>query len=759
LISKFPVRDPQALIASMTSGLIIGILEVALAISFAALIFSGPLSPFLSNGIGHALAGAILSGTIITLFTSWPGFVGGNQEGPAAVMALMAVVISELMPVSGTAEETYITIAVTIAITTTVTGLLLLAMGYFRMGSLARFLPYPVVGGFLAGTGWLLIVGAVGLMADMPSELWQLPAIFEPGEVLRWLPGMLLGVVLLLISRRSDHYLVLPSVLVISTILFFFVAWASGISFAELSANNWLLGPFAGEGLWRPITPAMLSDVYWPAVARQAAGIATIVLVTTIGLLLNAGGVELAVNAESHSGDIDLDNELRVCGIANSLAGLVAGFICFQQLSFSVLNYKIGANNRLTGLIAAAICLVVLLIGGSLLSLFPKMIIGALLFYLGLSFLADWVIDGWFELPHVDYAIVIAILLVTALVGFLEAVGVGLLLALVLFVVSYSRIDVVRHALSGATFHSRVVRPLHEEELLLQYGETFFILQLRGFIFFGTADSLFKRVRERMHADHLPRLKAVVFDFEQVSGLDSTAMLSFMKVKAAAQAHGFVLVLCGANKRVHEQLGIGGLAEDKQLIFYFDGVDRGVAWCEERVLAHTAAEGALEAVTAETPEELLTLNLVKMLQDAQEYHLVGEALYVTVQEMIGYFERLDVSAGTVIMSQGEAADKLCFLATGSVTARLTMVDGKVVRLETVSGVGRLIGEIGFFLGRKRTADVLAEVPTVLFCLAQEGLARMQEEVPLAAVLLQRLVANILAERVRRVTKMVKALEE
>ena len=755
LILQFPIRNPQELIASLTSGLIIGILEVALAISFAALIFSGPLSPFLSNGIGHALAGAILSGTIIALFTSWPGFVGGNQEGPAAIMALMAVMISELMPASATAEATYVTIAVTIAITTTVTGLLLLAMGYFRLGSLARFLPYPVVGGFLAGTGWLLIVGAVGLMADMPSELWQLPAVFEPGEVLRWLPGVLLGVALLLISRRSDHYLMLPSMLVGSTILFFFVAWAGGISFAELSANGWLLGPFAGEGLWQPVTPAALSGVYWPAVTRQAAGIATTVLVTTIGLLLNAGGVELAVKS-----DIDLDKELRVCGIANSLAGLLAGFICFQQLSFSALNYKIGANNRLTGLIAAALCLVVLFLGASLLGLFPKLVIGALLFYLGLSFLADWVIDGWFELPSVDYAIVIAILLVTALVGFLEAVGVGLLLAVILFVVSYSRIDVVRHALSGATFHSRVVRPLHEEQLLLQYGETFFILQLRGFIFFGTADSLFERVRTRMRADHdWPRLKAVVFDFEQVSGLDSTAMLSFMKVKAAAQAHGFVLVLCGANKRVHEQLCKGGLAEDEQLIFCFDSVDRGVAWCEERVLAHVSAEMTLEAVTTETPETLLTLELVKMLQNAQEYHRPGEALHTAVQEMIGYFERLDVDAGTVIMSRGETADRLCFLAMGSVTARLTMANGRVIRLETVSGAGRIIGEIGFFLGGQRTADVLAEEPTVLFCLAQEELARMRREAPLAAVLLQRLVANILAERVRRVTKMVRALEE
>jgi SulP family sulfate permease len=751
---QFAIRSAQSLIASLTSGLIIGILEVALAISFAALIFSGPLSQFLSNGIGYALAGAIISGTIIALFTSWPGFVGGNQEGPAAIVALMAATISELMPISGTAEETFITIVVTIAITTSVTGVLLLAMGYFRLGSLARFLPYPVVGGFLAGTGWLLIVGAIGLMANLPSEFWQLPAIFGSGELVRWLPGVLLGIALLIISRRTDHYLVLPAILVLSTILFFAAARVGDLSFAELSANSWLLGPFAEEGLWQPIMPAELSAVYWPAIMRQAAGIATVVLVTTIGLLLNAGGVELAVKT-----DIDLDKEMRVCGIANGLAGLVAGFICFQQLSFSALNYKIGANNRLTGLIAAALCLVVLIMGASLLGIFPKMVIGGLLFYLGLSFLADWVIDGWTKLPHVDYAIVITILLVTALVGFLEAVGVGLLLAVVLFVVNYSRIDVVRHALSGATYHSRVVRTLQEEQLLLKNGEAFFILQLQGFIFFGSADSLFKRVRKRMHADNLPRLTAVVFDFQQVSGLDSTAMLSFNKLKVSAQTREFALVLCGANKRVHKQLEKGGLAEDGECVFCFESVDRGVAWCEKGVLSRLSAEEALEDITADTPEVLLTLHLVKMLQDSQETHLPAKSLYAIVREMIGYFERWDIDSGTVFMSRGEAADTLCFLATGSVTARLTLADDRVIYLETVSGAGRIIGEIGFFLGGRRTADVLAEEPTILFCLGQEELARMHEEVPLAAALLQRLVVHILAERVRRVTKTVKALEE
>jgi SulP family sulfate permease len=714
--------------------------------------------PFVSYGVGYALVGAIISLTFVTLFTSWPGFIGGNQDAPAAILALMAGAIMGLMPASATAEETFFTVIVTIALTTLVTGLALWGTGYFHLGNLARFLPYPVVGGFLAGTGWLLVTGAVGLMADLPADLQGLLALFQADVIIRWLPGVLLAVAIFFISSRVDHYLVLPVLLLLSMLLFFAIAWASGLSMADLGEGGWLLGPFEGEGLWRPITPAMLSAVYWPAVVSQAAGMAAIVLISTVGLLLNAGGVELAVNAEFHSGDVDLDKELRTAGAANVLAGLAAGMVGFHQLSLSILNFKIGANNRLTGLIAAAVCLLALLAGASLLGIFPKVIVGALLFLLGLSLLVDWVVKGWSKLPRVDYAIVLTILLVTAVVGFLEAVALGLLMAVILFVVGYSRVDVVHHELSGASFHSRVVRSPQEEGLLLAHGEGIYILQLRGFVFFGTADSLFRRVRSRLRDPNRPRLRALVFDFEQVSGLDSTAMISLNKIKSAARRQGFALVLCGAHGRGQKQLEMAGLVEDGEWLFCFDNVDLGVAWCEDVLLADLTAEAGWEAVAAETPQDLLALVFVDTLRAAGDFLLPGEELESAVSSMLSYFEKREVDAGALIMGQGERADSLCFLASGKVTVRLVTAAGSTLRLETVGGAGRVIGEIGFFLGGERTADVVAEEPSLLFCLSKDGLAHMQEEAPRAAAILHRLVANILAERVRRLTRTVKALE-
>lgn len=744
-------QNPKTIIPSLTSGMVIGMLEVVLAIAFGALIYGGPLAPYLPLGAGYALAGAIISGTVIALLTSWRGFVGGNQDVPAAIMALMSASIIGLMPPEAAPEATFATVAAAVALTTLMTGLFFLSTGFFRLGGLARFLPYPVVGGFLAGTGWLLVTGALGLMADLPANLAQLPALFQSEILPRWLPGVLLAVVIMFVLERSSHFLILPGMLLLSFLLYFLFAWANGFTPAELSAGGWLLGPFTAEGMWRPLTLDMLAAVYWPAVLAQAAAVAAVALISTVSLLLNAAGVELAVDS-----DVDLDQELRVAGLANTVGSLAGTMASYQQLSFSVLNQKLGSNTRLTGLIAAGVCLLALLAGPSLLALLPRIIIGALLFLLGLSFLVEWLVEGWSRMPRVDYAIVLTILAATILVGFLQAVALGLLLAVILFVVGYSQVNVVRHEMSGATLHSRVVRSRDEEQLLKQEGQAVFILQLQGFIFFGTADSLYNRVRRRLDDRNLLPTSAVILDFTQITGIDSTAVISFGKLKTVATTHSFELLICGANRRVHAQLEQGGLGEAEEPIVYFDSVDQGLAHCEQRLLARVSGNEA--PPETEDNASLFVLQIARILRSGGRGGNSDEAEQEKlIALMFPFFEELPVESGTLFIEQGQPAESLYVLLRGQVTAQLPRASGGAIRLETM-GSGRVIGEIGFYLGSERTAEVVADEPSTLLRLTRENMARMEREAPQSAALLHRLMVQLLGERVVHLTSTVRALE-
>src|SRR5262249_14790542 len=155
----------------------------------------------------------------------------------------------------------------------------------------------------------------------------------------------------------------------------------------------------------------------------------------------------------------------------------------------------LGSRSRWTGLFAAALCGVALFVGPAPMSYLPRFVLGGLLLFLGLGFLVEWLYDAWFKLPMSDYAVVLLILGVIGAVGYLEGVGFGVLAAVFLFIHNYSRIGVITHALTGAERQSNVDRPLSDQRLLREQGRQVYVLELQGFIFFGTANSLLNDIR------------------------------------------------------------------------------------------------------------------------------------------------------------------------------------------------------------------------------------------------------------------------
>lgn len=728
-LSSVTSLHPSHLLPTATIGFVIGLLEVTLTLSFAALIFTGSLSGYLSYGVGFGLLGVVFSSIIITLFSSLPGTIGGSQDTPAAIMAIMSVGIMSALPANTDPEALFITVLVTVALSTFLTGVCTFLLGTFSLGNLVRFLPYPVVGGFLAGTGWLLVIGALGLAIDgtLTADLLQ------PEALLHWLPGAALAVLLLFLLKRFSHFWLLPGIIFLSIAVFYGVTAVAGLSIADLHAQGWLLGPFPDESLWRLPPWDKIGQVQWSALWSQLPNVATLILLSIVGLLLNVSGLELTVQQ-----DASLNRELRMAGLGNMLAGLAGGLISFQQLSLSALNVRVSKSSRLGGLIAAAVCLVTLSAGASLLSLFPRLVLTGLLGYLGLGFLKEWVIDARSQLSRMEYGIVLVILVIIATVGFLEGVAVGVVAAIILFVAAYSRTDVVRQTLTGANMRSRVTRPAAEQERLQQNGECIYILRLQGFIFFGTADKMLGKVKERLADAERPLPICLLLDFRRVTGLDATALISLQKLQQATNSHQTFLVITDAPPTVHQQLVEGGLNKGSGVHFFAD-LDQGLAWSEDQVLR----QRDLSITKAHTlAEQLLTI-----LPDHE-----------AVETLLPHLRRQEAAPGTVLMHEGDPPDSLYFIESGQVTAQ-TAVPGRLpVRLETM-GPGRVVGELGFYLGQARTASVVVDETAVVYELTRQELDHMDKDHPAAASALHRLIIYLLADRVTHLVTAVNALEQ
>ena len=455
--------QPRLLLPSLTVGLVFGVLEVIFAISLAVLIFSGNLSEYVFTGIGLALFSIVVVNIVIAFRSSLSGIIANVQESAAVLLAGVTETITTRMPTSASSEETLLTVIAAIVLTSILTGIFFLALGWFKLGDLIRFIPYPVVGGFLGGTGWLLVIASIGIMADMPLKFSQLPALFQPDVLIKWLPGLLFALLLLVILRRYTHFLILPGLLLGGMGLFYLVLLLTGTSVEQATAHGLLMASFPQENLWQPLSFQAMTQARWLVLLGELANIATISLVSAVNLLLNASGIEVAVNQE-----LELNKELRAAGIANIVAGLGGGFIGYHGLALSAFSQRVGAKSRLVGLCLSCFGAVTLFLGASVLSFFPKLLLGGLLLFLGLDFLVTWVYDSWFKIPKADYLVIILILVVIGTADFLSGVSIGLLLTVVLFAINYSRIGATKRVISGANYHSNVARLPHQERVLCQ---------------------------------------------------------------------------------------------------------------------------------------------------------------------------------------------------------------------------------------------------------------------------------------------------
>jgi SulP family sulfate permease len=308
----------------------------------------------------------------------------------------------------------------------------------------------------------------------------------------------------------------------------------------------------------------------------------------------------------------------------------------------------------------------------------------------------------------------------------------------VLFVVGYSRIDVVRHELTETTYQSRLTRSRQQRQVLEQAGEQVLILELQGFIFFGTADNLLKRIKQRIDDSQQPAPRYVQLDFRRVTGLDSTALLSFSRMQQLAKSRGIAILYAGASPQVQRQLAQGAAAEVQEEVRFVSSAEQGVEWCENQILREAG-------IDVEERPPSLSEQLAEILPETE-----------SLAEMLSYFEEMEVEAGYHLIRQGEPAHDLFFIEEGQATVVLNVEEGAPVRLETMGG--GVVGEIGFYLDYERTASVVTDVPSRIYRLSRARMRQMEEESPQAAANMHRLIVHLLSERIAHLVNTVGALE-
>ena len=351
------------------------------------------------------------------------------------------------------------------------------------------------MGGFLAASGWLLMTGSIQVMTGTRVSFATLGSLVGQAYVWQFAVGILFLMAIVLL-RRIRHPLAFPVFLVVATLAVHGVLYATGTSLAAAREAHWLIDINAGvkvPDLW--FSGAIARVEPWP-ILGAAANYGALIVVTASTVLLNTMGAEVETRI-----DADLDRELRITGLSNLLSGALGGMIGTLSLSRTLFSYRAGARRRIGGFVTGAVCFLTLGFGTEALGYIPVPLVGALLMQLGAAVLYEWLVEGRRRMPPLEYALLIAILLVIVLWDFVAGMAVGIIAACVIFAISSSRIRVVKRGLSRSEFGSRVDRPAEQLKQLLEHGSAIRIMWLHGFLFFGSTNSLVEELKQIVTAD------------------------------------------------------------------------------------------------------------------------------------------------------------------------------------------------------------------------------------------------------------------
>ena len=231
----------RSLIHTALAAVIVGAMGVVFTVSFAAIIYGGTAAPGLSRGIGLSLAGAAVVAVFGVYRLSYRDTVVQPQDVTAIILSLAVAGIAADW--QGAPDALLATVVALVGASTALTGLAAWLGGRFRLGFLLRFIPYPLIGGFLAATGYLIVFGAIGMTLHQSLGIWNLGPLLEPSDLVRWLPWIAAGGAMTVVSRRWRNDFMLPVGVLLFLAAFYLILFASGGDLATARARAFSSAP------------------------------------------------------------------------------------------------------------------------------------------------------------------------------------------------------------------------------------------------------------------------------------------------------------------------------------------------------------------------------------------------------------------------------------------------------------------------------------------------------------------------------------
>ena len=518
----------EKFMADLMAGLIVGIVALPLAIAFG--IASG-VSP--EKGI----ITAIVAGFIISA-------LGGSRVqigGPTGAFIVIIYGIIQQFGLSG------------LMVATMLAGVFLILLGVFRLGTIIKFIPYPIVVGFTSGIAVTIFTTQIkdlfGLeIGEMPADfISKWGVYFSHFHTVNW-PSMLVGLLSIAIialtpkvSKKIPGSLI---AIVIMTLAVYLLKEFGGIGSIKT------IGDFY-PNIKAQIPALTMPDITWEQVKLLFPTAMTIAVLGAIESLLSATVAD-GVTGDRH----DSNQELIGQGIANVCTPLFGGIPATGAIARTMTNINNGGRTPVSGIIHAAVLLLIFLVLMPLAAYIPMACLA------GVLIIVSYNMSGWrtfralMKNPKSDITVLIITFLLTVIFDLTIAIEVGLVIACLLFMRRMAETTQVKLIADEIDPAEEIDVQLHEEEhLIIPRGVE--VYEINGPYFFGIANKF-----EDLMAGMANHPKVRIIRMRRVPFIDSTGIHNLQTLCAMSRREGTEIVLSGVQEKVYEVLDHAGLCDE-----------------------------------------------------------------------------------------------------------------------------------------------------------------------------------------------------
>ncbi|CUA78230.1 putative protein C24H6,11c [Schizosaccharomyces pombe 972h-] [Rhizoctonia solani] len=772
-------------IPAVILGMLLNVLD---GVSYGMIIFpAGDIfDGFGGIGVSMFFVTTFISQMVYTFGGS--AFDGGNGSMMIEVVPFFHMLTTQIIAHVGedNPQAVVATTMVAFCLSSILTGLTFLLLGVFRLGVLIGFFPRHILVGCIGGVGWFLIETGLEVAAGINDEdgfQYNLDTFklyfMNKHNLMLWLPAFGLAVLLRIITHRFHHQLIFPMYFIAIGVMFYIVVAMSGVDLQTLRSGGWVFDVGGStEPWWHFYTYFDFRQTSWSAIW---AGMPTQLALLFFNILhppLNVPALAVSLNEDN----IDTNRELTAHGISNLLAGLFGVVPNYLVYVNTLLFYRVGGGTRVAGFLLACSSVLLLFIGTGPISYIPVMVVGALIFVLGIDLVKESVWDTRHRVSTSEYITIIAIMLCMSVYDFVIGVLFGIILACFFFVIQNSRRQCIRALYYGDTSMSTVRRPSAHRQYIREVASQTAILRLQGMIFFGSVTYVESTIRQLIDIAnwHKRPIRFLVVDLALVGGLDMSSAEAFVRVQRLLAVKRVTLILCGvqAGSPVGKALQQVDLWADRGTgVEVFGTLNEAMEWTEnvylrawfsslERKKLETQSESNAQPVEREPGQKLPFILGTSYINSPRRSHLVkaGERLMADADDGSGippspehtnqtlreptfcllktfsshtndtelmnklaaYFTRVELQSGDILWRQGDQPDGLYVIESGVLQANYDFAAHSAPVQESMTA-GTLAGELSALAGSPRNATVVAERASVVWKLSTGDFERLERE--------------------------------